>query len=192
MVDHHLRWTDYFYAVEHEIIHNDIYNSLVFGGLAGIAAKTVIAPGERVKMLFQVSSDKFTVRGAFSKAWSIVMENGVLNLWRGHSATVIRVAPYAALSYALHDFLERSFQSHNNAMTLSFAYRFLAGSISGIGATIFTYPLDSLRIRIAMGIPWFDCLRKGRFYQGMLPTLLGKYRYCIVPDYEDDVLLTVD
>ena len=118
----------YFHAAEHEIIHNDVYNSLFFGAIAGIMAKSVIAPGERVKMIFQISSEKFTIRKAMRKASSIICENGLLSLWRGHSATVVRVAPFAALSYTMHDYLEHTFQRLTGASSLPFYLLFLAGS----------------------------------------------------------------
>lgn len=47
--------------------HLQLSNTLMCGALAGIAAKTVIAPIERVKMSFQVTSERFTLRGALNR-----------------------------------------------------------------------------------------------------------------------------
>jgi len=35
---------------------------------------------------------------------------GVLSLWKGHSTTIVRVAPYAGLCYAAHDYFENQFK----------------------------------------------------------------------------------
>ncbi len=35
---------------------------------------------------------------------------GILSLWKGHSTTIVRVAPYAGLCYAAHDYFENQFK----------------------------------------------------------------------------------
>eukprot|EP00606_Chrysophyceae_sp_TOSAG23-5_P000744 GSChrysophyteH2.ASY1.ANO1.965.1 assembled CDS len=72
-----------------------------------VLAKTAVAPAERVKMSFQTTQDRFKFSTALSRARGMVQEAGVLSLWRGHSTTVLRVAPFAGLSYAVHDWSER-------------------------------------------------------------------------------------
>ena len=61
----------------------------------GVVAKTAIAPAERVKMSFQVSNEKFTLTSAFERGRYIASHEGPLRLWRGHSTTILRIAPYA-------------------------------------------------------------------------------------------------
>ena len=76
-------------------LSSDMVQAVCAGGVSGILAKTAIAPAERVKMSFQTTNELFTLRGALLKGRKIVLEDGVLGLWRGHSTTVLRVAPYA-------------------------------------------------------------------------------------------------
>ena len=76
------------------------------GAVAGSVAKTIIAPAERVKMHFQISSDKFTARAALQRGLNMIKDEGVISLWYGHSTTLIRVAPYAGLQFAVHDHME--------------------------------------------------------------------------------------
>lgn len=70
--------------------HNrDVFSAMICGGVAGIVAKTAVAPAERVKMSFQVSSkDLFTLEGALQRGSAMVKEGGVLSLWKGHSTTI--------------------------------------------------------------------------------------------------------
>lgn len=58
-------------------------------------------------------------------------------------------------------------------------YKFLAGSIAGAGATLLTYPLDVLRVRLALipGSTWSSILKQGGLYQGLRPTLYGIIPY---------------
>ena len=130
---------------------NDAYSSIVCGAIAGICAKTVIAPAERIKMSFQVSSEPFTYRGVLHRTVGICRDSGVLSLWKGHSTTLIRVTPYAGLNYAFHDMSERSLKEYMKADQLPFFCKFLCGAVAGAGATLCTYPLDVLRVRIALG-----------------------------------------
>ena len=64
--------------------------SLVAGGVAGCVAKTVSAPLDRVKILFQVSPRPFSLRLAGLEIISIFNTEGITALWRGNSATVFR------------------------------------------------------------------------------------------------------
>ena len=76
---------------------HDVVSRMLCGAIAGVTAKSFVAPAERVKMSFQVSSETFTLRKALQRGYSIVSLEGVLALWKGHSTTVLRVAPYAGL-----------------------------------------------------------------------------------------------
>ena len=61
------------------------------GGAAGAIARTAIAPIERVKIIYQI--DK-TNRGSYlGIPRKIVAEEGMLGLWRGNSAAVLRLSP---------------------------------------------------------------------------------------------------
>lgn len=192
--------------LELESNYKDIFNSILCGGAAGIVvrphhqissdltftltylssiamflsqAKTAIAPAERVKMSFQTTSDKFTLVSAIRRGIDMARKDGILSLWRGHSTTMLRVTPYAGLSYAFHDVAEKEMKWMLGVNKLPFTYKFLAGSIAGAGGTLCTYPLDVLRVRLALtpGSTWSTTLRQGGLFQGLLPTMLGIVPY---------------
>lgn len=155
----------------------DISNSILCGAVAGIAAKTAIAPIERLKMRFQVSSERFSWRKFALRGKEVLKREGLFSLWKGHSTTILRVAPYSGFSYAFHDLSENLFKSMLQVDRLPAFYKFLAGSIGGFGGTLLTYPLDVLRVRLALGVSWKSSLQQGGFFQGLSPTLLGIIPY---------------
>ena len=177
-------YTEWFAMIEHYISHElgasrDVFESVLCGSIAGVVAKTAIAPAERVKMSYQVTHDKFTLLDALKRGRQMTVQDGVKSLWRGHSTTVLRVAPYSGISYAAHDYAELQLKKSFDTNTLPFAYKFLAGSIGGAMGTLWTYPLDVLRVRLALtpGSNWSSTVRQGGLFQGILPTMAGIIPY---------------
>ncbi|KAL7525083.1 hypothetical protein ACHAWF_004003 [Thalassiosira exigua] len=77
--------------------------NLLAGGLAGMIAKSVVAPIDRIKILYQVTSAVFRLRDVPRVARSIVEKEGFAALWRGNAATMIRVFPYAGVQFMVFD-----------------------------------------------------------------------------------------
>lgn len=168
-------------------------DSLFCGACAGAAAKTVIAPGDRIKILFQTNPHKrFTWRGVWETGRGIWCEAGLSGFWRGHGATLLRVCPSAAITYTCYPryeaMLRKKFDTTN---TNTHFHRFLAGACSGMTATTLTYPLDLLRAQYAASLgrhPPHQSYFKGMLkiytqrgvrglFQGLRPTLLGNAPY---------------
>ncbi|GAA5821457.1 hypothetical protein JCM11251_004634 [Rhodosporidiobolus azoricus] len=130
----------------------DALTSGFAGGIAGCVAKTSVAPLDRVKILFQTRSPDYakyagTWTGVFRASQDIYAETGVRGLLQGHSATLIRIFPYAAIKFMAYD------QLHTVLMPTpeseSSARRFAAGASAGIITTAVTYPLELIRVRLA-------------------------------------------
>lgn len=157
----------------------DVLVSIICGSIAGAVAKTAVAPAERVKMRFQISSDKFSLTKATQHGIEIFRKGGIFSLWRGHSTTIIRVAPYSGISYAAHDYAEAQFKKYLQTDKLPFLFKFLSGSAGGATGTLLTYPLDVLRVRLALtqGSSWSSLLHSGGLFQGLVPTMLGIIPY---------------
>jgi len=177
------------YSTELEI--SKTLQSLLAGAAAGAAAKTVIAPGDRVKILYQVNRDrKFTWLSAYRSMATIAHETGPLGLWRGHGATLLRVVPYAALTYFSFERYEHLFQHYAGAASTA-GSRFACGAAAGATATALTYPLDLLRARHAAhwGVSRPDVSYAAAIqrivasegalalFNGLKPTLLGIVPY---------------
>ena len=111
-----------------------VLRSGLAGGVAGCVAKTVVAPLDRVKILFQASNPDFqkyagTWSGAFRAVSLIYREHGVRGLLQGHSATLLRIFPYAAINFMTYDQAEALLMPTPETQTN--ARRFAAGAISG-------------------------------------------------------------
>ncbi|BGP14375.1 hypothetical protein JCM10213_004498 [Rhodosporidiobolus nylandii] len=122
------------------------------GGIAGCVAKTSVAPLDRVKILFQTRSPDYakyagTWLGVFRASRDIYAETGVRGLLQGHSATLLRIFPYAAIKFMAYD------QLHSMLMPTpadeTALRRFVAGATAGITTTAITYPLELIRVRLA-------------------------------------------
>ncbi|CAO1627642.1 unnamed protein product [Sympodiomycopsis kandeliae] len=129
-----------------------VIRSGIAGGIAGCVAKTAIAPLDRVKILFQAQNPEFQKYsghwlGVFRAGSEIVKENGIWALFRGHSATLMRIFPYAAIKYMAYDKLHFLLMPRRELETSS--RLFLAGSSSGVLSVFLTYPLELIRVRLA-------------------------------------------
>ncbi|EGN98631.1 hypothetical protein SERLA73DRAFT_181188 [Serpula lacrymans var. lacrymans S7.3] len=122
------------------------------GGIAGCVAKTAVAPLDRVKILFQASNPEFqkyagTWSGAYRAGLSIYKEGGLRGLLQGHSATLLRIFPYAAIKFMAYDQwrpLLMPTKDHENNYR-----RFATGALAGMTSVVFTYPLELIRVRMA-------------------------------------------
>ncbi|KAI6759276.1 hypothetical protein HG530_009956 [Fusarium avenaceum] len=129
-----------------------IWKSGVAGGLAGCAGKTVVAPLDRVKILFQASNPRFAKYtgswvGVASAMKDIHQYEGLMGLYRGHSATLLRIFPYAGIKFLAYEQIRAVIipdRAHETPMR-----RLLSGSLAGVTSVFFTYPLEVIRVRLA-------------------------------------------
>ena len=79
----------------------------------------------------------------------VYREEGLTKLWKGNTATILRVIPYSATQYA-------AFRGYSHLIMvdeytpLTPLQRFFAGAGAGATATCITYPFDFLRTRMAV------------------------------------------
>jgi len=133
---------------------------LLAGGTAGMIARTCIAPIERIKILLQVQRGTSNYSGLLT---SVLKKEGVLSMWKGNSAAVIRVIPYTALQFTAFEqfsvYLAPRRPASSSSTSLAVvqqssvdkAIRAIgAGSMAGCVACAMTYPLDMVRARMAL------------------------------------------
>ncbi|OAA42505.1 mitochondrial carrier protein LEU5 [Beauveria brongniartii RCEF 3172] len=136
------------------------WRSGLAGGIAGCAAKTLVAPLDRVKILFQASNPQFAKYtgssfGVLSAMKDIYGHEGSRGLFRGHSATLLRIFPYAGIKFLAYEQIRAVIIPDKNHETP--LRRLLSGSLAGVTSVFFTYPLEVIRVRLA-----FETKAQGR------------------------------
>ena len=135
--------------------------NLLAGGLAGMTAKTIVAPIDRIKIIYQVSSAPFHLRMVPKVAWNIIQTEGIAALWKGNTATMIRVFPYSGIQFMVFAkfkayFLNQQIQRQKNLGKntekegMSPLESLIGGSCAGALSVLFTYPLDLTRAQLAV------------------------------------------
>jgi solute carrier family 25 protein 16 len=115
-------------------------------------AKTVVAPLDRVKILFQTHNTQFV---RYTGSWlgvseairDIYRQDGPVGLFRGHSATLLRIFPYAAIKFLAYEQIRAVVISKKEKETPF--RRLVSGSLAGVTSVFFTYPLELIRVRLA-------------------------------------------
>ncbi|XP_055697119.1 mitochondrial coenzyme A transporter SLC25A42 [Phlebotomus papatasi] len=168
---------------------NVVITSLIAGAIAGALAKTAIAPLDRAKINFQINKETpYTFRGATLFLKRAFEKEGFLSLWRGNSATMARIIPYAAIQFTAHEQYKKLLKVDQDKSTN--IRRFVAGSLAGITSQSMTYPLDLARARMAVTDKYTGyrtlrqvfvtiCRDEGprTLFRGYWPTVLGVIPY---------------
>lgn len=174
--------------------------SLAAGAISGAVAKTAVAPFDRTKILMQVSQmygwERY--RGSvWDSMKTIWRTEGFFGFFRGNSATVVRIMPYAAVQYQSFEFYHRALSVHVfHSESPSPVKRFMAGAMAGSTSVLCTYPMDLARTVLAVQIAsdssakpmrrlgifatLYTIVREEGFhslYRGMYPTLVGVVPY---------------
>ncbi|KAG7209551.1 hypothetical protein KM043_015630 [Ampulex compressa] len=120
------------------------------GGIAGMCSKTTVAPLDRIKILLQAHNEHYRHLGVFSGLKEIIRREAFFALYKGNFAQMIRIFPYAATQYTAFEFYKKYlgglFKKHSDIDKL------LAGSAAGVTAVAITYPLDTIRSRLAFQV----------------------------------------
>jgi len=139
---------------------NDITKFVVdflMGGVSAAVSKTAAAPIERVKLLIQ-NQDEMIKQGRLDKPYGGIVEcfsrttkdEGVVALWRGNTANVIRYFPTQALNFAFKDQFKRMFAVPKTApYWKTFGANIASGGLAGASSLLFVYSLDYARTRLA-------------------------------------------
>jgi solute carrier family 25 (adenine nucleotide translocator) protein 4/5/6/31 len=130
----------------------------LMGGVSAAVSKTAAAPIERVKLLLQ-NQDEMIKSGRLAVPYKgigdcfrrVISEEGVIYLWRGNLANVIRYFPTQALNFAFRDYFKRmfGFNKDKHGYWKWFAGNLMSGGAAGASSLVFVYSLDYARTRLA-------------------------------------------
>lgn len=130
----------------------------LMGGVSAAVSKTAAAPIERVKLLIQ-NQDEMLKSGRLDRKYNGIVdcfrrtasEEGVMSLWRGNTANVIRYFPTQALNFAFRDKFKKMFgyKKDKDGYAKWMAGNLASGGAAGATSLMFVYSLDYARTRLA-------------------------------------------
>ena len=127
------------------------------GGTAGALAKTCTAPLDRLKIIMQISSAnqqtaaaKAAASGGLIPAFlAIGKSEGIKGYWKGNVPQVIRILPYSTAMLNSYEFYKKQLTTKETGK-LSVPARLASGAAAACTATLVTYPLDIIRLRLSV------------------------------------------
>lgn len=134
--------------------------NFMLSGAAAIAAKTVAAPIERVKLMVQ-NQGELLKSGRLDKPYTGVIDcsvrvlktEGPAAFWRGNTANVVRYFPTQALNFAFKDVIKNAFKTKKDESQLvKFGKNIASGGVAGALSLAFVYSLDFARTRLASDV----------------------------------------
>eukprot|EP00951_Prasinocladus_malaysianus_P011704 scaffold86717_cov49-Prasinocladus_malaysianus.AAC.1 len=186
------------------------------GAVAGAIGKTLTAPLDRVKLLLQVRGGYAGAQvtaaaksgNVFKALVAIGKEEGILAFWKGNlpqapqlpRAQVIRVLPYSAAQLTGYEFFKNAFHT-DKEKELPVSRRLAAGACAGMVSTLATYPLDSIRLRLAVdpNVNGIGAAARvliaeggiGGLYRGIGTAMIGELRVIVLVHPTGSALLHV-
>ncbi|XP_072015701.1 calcium-binding mitochondrial carrier protein SCaMC-2-like [Amphiura filiformis] len=160
---------------------------LASGGAAGAVSRTVTAPLDRLKVIFQVIGSKKQNLGVVSGFQHMYREGGLKSFWRGNGINVLKIAPETAIKFFAYERIKKLL--HTEGCEVRAYERFMAGAAAGVISQSTIYPMEVLKTRLAIrktgqykGI--VDCavqIFKNEgilcFYKGYIPNCIGVLPY---------------
>jgi len=130
----------------------------LMGGVSAAVSKTAAAPIERIKLLIQ-NQDEMLKVGRLDRKYNGIADcfkrtaasEGVVALWRGNTANVIRYFPTQALNFAFRDTYKSMFayKKERDGYTKWMMGNLASGGAAGATSLLFVYSLDYARTRLA-------------------------------------------
>lgn len=128
--------------------------------------------------------------GICSAFRKIYLKEGIAVLFRGLSPTILQVAPHAGVQFMCYKFFDDLYRTFvgTDKSSYTFVGSTLAGSLSGLVAKVFIYPLDLMKKRLQIqGFKgnrkefgkefvcrnMFDCILKIYLAEGVLGLFKG-------------------
>lgn len=136
---------------------NSFLIDFLMGGVSAAVSKTAAAPIERVKLLIQ-NQEEMIKQGRLSHKYKGIIDcfkrtaadEGIVSLWRGNTANVIRYFPTQALNFAFKDKFKKMFgYKKDEGYAKWMAGNLASGGLAGATSLAFVYSLDYARTRLA-------------------------------------------
>eukprot|EP00475_Leptophrys_vorax_P027486 TRINITY_DN3918_c0_g1_i1.p1 TRINITY_DN3918_c0_g1~~TRINITY_DN3918_c0_g1_i1.p1 ORF type:complete len:379 (+),score=2.53 TRINITY_DN3918_c0_g1_i1:549-1685(+) len=123
--------------------------SSIAGACAGMASTVIMYPLELVKTRLTVQPEMY--RGMVHAFTRIIREEGVKELYRGLTPSMIGIIPYAGANYFAYDALRAAYRHVSKRDRVDHLATLAIGSAAGAFAAASTFPLEVARKQMQMG-----------------------------------------
>ncbi|KAK1361336.1 protein MITOFERRINLIKE 1, chloroplastic [Heracleum sosnowskyi] len=114
------------------------------GAMGNIISSAIMVPKELITQRMQT--------GAKGRSWEVLLrileKDGILGLYAGYSATLLRNLPAGVLSYSSFEYLKAAVLSKTNQTNLNPLQSVLCGALAGATSATLTTPLDVVKTRL--------------------------------------------
>ncbi|KXN88836.1 Calcium-binding mitochondrial carrier protein [Leucoagaricus sp. SymC.cos] len=159
-------------AMDPETGRIKVFWELVAGGMAGGCQVVFTNPLEIVKIRLQVQGEAAKLEGIKPRgALHIIRQLGILGLYKGATACLLRDIPFSAIYFPVYSHLKTDvFHEGYNGKKLSFVETLTAAAIAGMPAAYLTTPADVVKTRLQVEA------KKGQtHYKGLRDTFVKIY-----------------
>ncbi|KAF8937224.1 mitochondrial aspartate-glutamate transporter agc1 [Haplosporangium gracile] len=123
---------------------------LIAGGVAGGSQVVFTNPLEIVKIRLQVAGEaaKSLDVGPRPSAMTIVRTLGIVGLYKGASACLLRDIPFSAIYFPVYAHLKKDIYGEGPEHKLTIGQLLISGAAAGMPAAYFTTPADVIKTRL--------------------------------------------
>ncbi|POS84879.1 calcium-binding mitochondrial carrier protein-like protein Aralar1 [Erysiphe pulchra] len=127
-----------------------IYQELLSGGMAGSCQVIFTNPLEIVKIRLQVQGEVAkTINSAPPRSAIWIIRNlGLVGLYKGVSACLLRDVPFSAIYFTGYNHLKRDYFGESQTKSLKIHQLLMAGAMAGMPASYLTTPCDVIKTRL--------------------------------------------
>lgn len=125
------------------------YRNLISGICSSIISRTIVAPLDRLKMLYQVNYIGMKNPPSIIQGISeIYKKDGLKGYFKGNGINIIKSSPENGIKLYTFELTKWHLQNTYGENLSGFSL-FFSGAISGVISTIIIFPLEVLKLRIA-------------------------------------------
>jgi len=116
--------------------------TLLFASLSGIISKSIVAPLERIKIIFQTNHINLTQNSFKNTIKEIIKtEGGINKLWKGNFINIVKIIP-SSMNLCFQKYYKNKLVDKNGIMSTKNGY--LTGIFTGLSRNIILYPFETV------------------------------------------------
>ncbi|KAL1928418.1 hypothetical protein VTP01DRAFT_2774 [Rhizomucor pusillus] len=125
------------------------WQEMIAGGAAGASQVVFTNPLEIVKIRLQVQGEQAKNSGVPRRSALWIVKNlGIVGLYKGASACLLRDVPFSAIYFPAYAHLKKDLFHEGPDHKLTISELLMAGAIAGMPAAYFTTPADVIKTRL--------------------------------------------